>query len=215
MFFVVESENALPEARPGEIVGLDFGLKTFLTTSKGYKLQSPLFFKRNSAQIKRLSRKLSRKEKGSNKRKSCRVSFARAHRRIANQRKDFHFKLARNLALEYSLIAVENLNLKAMQKRWGKKISDLGFAEFLNILDWECKKHGSRMVKIDRFYPSSKTCSDCGHKLAELDLSERMWTCPACGCIHDRDVNAAINIERVGASTRSGESVKPALAGSF
>lgn len=213
LFFVVEEGEVPIEVRSGEIVGLDFGLKTFLTTSKGEYIQSPLFFKRNAKLLKDLSRKLSRKKPGSNNRSKARLALARAHRRTANQRRDFHFKTALALAREYVPVVVENLNLKAMQRLWGRKISDLGHAAFLNILSWECFKNGSRLLKIDRFYPSSKTCSKCGYALAELPLSMRSWQCPICSAVHDRDINAAKNIQRVGASTLKGEDVRPASAG--
>lgn len=213
LFFVAEEECAPVEVRSGEIVGLDFGLKTFLTTSKGDRLESPLFFKRNMELLKSLSRNLSRKKPGSNQSRKARLVLARAYRRTANQRRDFHFKTALALAMEYAVVAVEDLNLKAMQRLWGRKISDLGHAAFLNILRWECSKNGSQLLKIDRFYPSSKTCSECGHVLAELPLSVRSWQCPTCASIHDRDLNAAKNIERVGASTLKGEDVRPDVSG--
>lgn len=213
LFFVVEEELVPVEVRSGEIVGLDFGLKTFLTTSKGDRWENPLFFRRNANLLKILSQKLSRKEPGSNNRKKARLALARAYRRTANQRRDFHFKTALSLAMEYAVVAVEDLNLKAMQRLWGRKVSDLGYAAFLNILRWECFKNGSRFVKIDRFYPSSKTCSKCGYVLADLSLSVRSWQCPTCASIHDRDLNAAKNIERVGASTLKGEDIRPTSVG--
>ena len=213
LFFVVDEGQVPVEVRSGESVGLDFGLKTFLTTSKDERLESPLFFKRNAELLKSLSRKLSRKKPGSNNRRKARLALARAHRRTANQRRDFHFKTALALAKEYALVVVEDLNLKAMQRLWGRKISDLGHAAFLNILSWECFKNASQLLKINRFYPSSKTCSICGHVLAELPLSVRSWQCPTCDCVHDRDLNAAKNIERVGASTLKGEDVRPDVSG--
>ena len=100
-----------------------------------------------------------------------------------------------------------------MQKIWGRKISDLGHCQFVNILRHQCTKVGTMVIEIPRFYPSSKTCSKCGYVLEELSLDVRSWACPICGAVHDRDVNAAINILRVGASTLGGEGVKPASAG--
>ncbi|MDR3164280.1 MAG: transposase [Synergistaceae bacterium] len=105
--------------------------------------------------------------------------------------------------------------MKAMQRLWGRKISDLGHARFLKILAWQMYKHGSRCAKINRFYPSGKTCSSCLHVLPELLLNVRDWTCPKCDAAHDRDINAAINIKRVGASTIRGEDVRPASAGNL
>jgi putative transposase len=208
LFFVTDEEIEPVEARPGESVGLDFGLKIFLTTSDEEKIESPLFMRQASGKIKKLYRKFSKKKRGSNNRYKARLNLARAHRKIANQRKDFHYKLALELVLRYAFIFVENLNMKAMQRLWGRKISDLGHARFLNILAWQLHKHGSQGVKIDRFYPSSKTCSSCLYVLPELPLNVRNWVCPKCDAAHDRDINAAINIKRVGASTLRGEDVR-------
>ena len=150
---------------------------------------------------------MSRKKKGSANRDRARMALARLHKKTANQRADFHFKLARNLSGEYATICIEDLNMKAMQKLWGRKISDLGFSAFVNVLEYQCSKTGSTVVKIPRFYPSSKTCSACGHVLDELPLKIRNWVCPECSAVHDRDTNAAVNILRVGASTLLGEAM--------
>jgi putative transposase len=213
--FAVDEEIRPVDVRSGKNVGLDFGLKIFLTTSEGEKIESPMVMRQASRKIKRLSRKVSTKKRGSNNREKARLDLARAHRKIAFQRKDYHFKQALALVEKYTEIYVEDLNMKAMQRMWGGKISDLGHAQFLNILFWVMSKHGVHGAKIDRFYPSSKTCSSCLHELTELPLSIREWTCPVCGAVHDRDVNAAINILRVGASTRKGESVRLASASGF
>jgi putative transposase len=210
--FVTDEDIEPVEARSGKSVGLDFGLKTFLTTSDGEKIESPLFMRQASAKLKKLSRKLSKKKRGGKNRNKARLNLARMHRKIANQRKDFHFKLALALALQYAFIFVEDLNIKAMQRMWGRKISDLGHAGFLNILAWQMYKHGSQGTKIDRFYPSSKTCSSCLFVLPELPLSVREWVCPKCSAAHDRDINAAKNILRVGASTLRGKDVRLAEA---
>lgn len=210
LYIVCQLEETEAKPRSGKSVGLDFGLITFLTTSDGSKIVSPLFFKQSSKKIKKLNRALSSKKKGSNNRKRSRLDLVRSHKRIANQRKDFHFKLAKELAEKYSVICIEDLNLKAMQCLWGKKVSDLGFADFVRILEYQCSKTGTRLIKIDRFYPSSKTCSHCGYVLAELPLAVRNWVCPNCNTTHDRDINAAINIHRVGTSTLTGEAVRPA-----
>jgi putative transposase len=192
---------------------LDFGLKQFLTTSDGKIIESPLFFKQSIKEIRKLHKILSRKKKGSNNRKKALITLAKAYKKIANRRRDYHFKLAKELAEEYTIICIEDLNIKAMQKIWGRKISDLGHGQFVNILRHQCTKVGTMVIEIPRFYPSSKTCSKCGYVLEELSLDVRSWACPICGAVHDRDVNAAINILRVGASTLGGEGVKPASAG--
>lgn len=213
LFVVCKTSDRPVGPRSGNSVGLDFGLKTFLTTSDGNKIDSPLFFNQGSTKIKQLGRALSSKKKGSHNRQRARLELARGYKRIANQRKDFHFKLAKELAEKYATICIEDLNLKAMQRLWGRKVSDLGFANFVKILEHQCSKAGTVLVKIDRFYPSSKTCSNCGYIYKELSLKERQWVCPGCSAIHDRDENAATNIHRVGTSTLKGEVVRPAPAG--
>lgn len=121
------------------------------------------------------------------------------HRKIANQRNAYHWKLARALCKKYSVLCFEDLNMKFMQAGHGRKVMDYGFAEFLNLLEYVAPQIGSRVVKIDKWYPSSQICYDCGYKNGEIkDLSIREWVCPKCGKYHDRDRNAARNIHREG-----------------
>jgi len=213
--YVVSDESpAVVGTRSGKIVGFDFGLKTFLTSSDGNYIESPLFFKESSGIIKKFSKKLSRKKSKSHRERS-RLELARAHKKIYNQRRDFHYKTALNLCREYAVICLETLNLKGMQKLWGRKISDLGFYSFVQILKYEAFKNGVKIIEIPKYYPSSQTCSECGYKNSEIkDLKIRTWKCPNCGIIHDRDINAAKNILRVGASTLRGDNVRPAAASS-
>lgn len=213
IYLTCETEEAAVEPRSGKSVGLDFGLKKFLTASDGRIIESPLFFKQGIKEIRKLNKILSRKKKWSNNYKRALLDLARAYKKIANRRRDYHFKLAKKLAEEYVLICIEDLNIKAMQKLWGRKVSDLGHSQFVNILKHQCAKAGTAVVEIPRFYPSSRTCSDCGYAVYDLPLNVREWVCPKCGSIHDRDLNAAINILRVGASTLAGEGVRPAPAG--
>jgi len=215
LYFVTDWDIEPPEVRSGESVGLDFGLKTFLTTSDEEKINSPLFMRQASSKIKKLSQKLSKKKRGSRNRNKARRNLARAHRKIANQRKDFHFKLALELSRRYAQIFIEDLNLKGMQRLYGRKISDLGHAQFVNILGWQMYKNSCQGTKIDRFYPSSKTCSSCLYIMSELPLHVRNWICPKCSAEHDRNINAALNILRVGASTLRGEDVRLAPASSL
>jgi putative transposase len=209
--FVVTDYNA-PQVIPhtGKSVGFDFGLKTFLKASDGNDIESPLFFKQNSAITAKLNRSLSRKKKGSNNRNKAKMDLARAHKRIANRRGDFHKKLALQLCSTYSVICIEDLNIKGMQKLWGKKISDLSHSEFVKTLEYTATKTGATVIKIPRFYPSSKTCRVCGNINNDLQLRDRVWVCPDCHTEHDRDFNAAVNIQRVGASTLTGDTVRPA-----
>jgi 4-amino-4-deoxy-L-arabinose transferase-like glycosyltransferase len=144
---------------------------------------------------------LSRKKKGSKNRRKANLHLNRVFQRIDNLRHDFFFKLAHELTDKYDVIFFEDLNLKGMKALWGRKVSDLCFGTFLNILQYVAGQKGVKIHFIDRFYPSSKTCSDCGYIYQKLSLKERQWACPGCGVIHDRDFNAALNIHRVGAST--------------
>ena len=195
--------------RTGNSVGFDFGLKTFLKGSDGYEEQSPEFFKKSIKEVKKASKKVSKKKKDSTNRRKATLNLARVHKKIANQRLDFHFKLAKFLAEKHAIICIEDLNIKAIKRLWGRKISDLAFSEFVRILYYQCSKTGTIIAQIPRFYPSSKTCSNCGHLLEELDLKKREWICPISSKTHDRDLNAAINIHRVGMellSARKGNS---------
>ncbi|MDI3534750.1 MAG: putative transposase [Thermosediminibacterales bacterium] len=213
IYLTCETEEAVVESRSGKSVGLDFGLKKFLTASDGKIIESPLFFKQGMKEIRKLNKSLSRKKKGSNNYKRALLALARAYKKITNQRRDYYFKLAKKLAEEYAMICIEDLNIKAMQRLWGRKVSDLGHSQFVNILKYQCAKTGTTVVEIPRFYPSSKTCSDCGYVLDDLPLNTRVWICPECGSIHNRDLNAAINILRVGTSTLVGEGVRPISVG--
>ncbi|MEM9945379.1 MAG: transposase [Cyanobacteria bacterium P01_D01_bin.36] len=185
----------------GRIAGFDFGLKTFLISSEGEKIQSPLFLKRSANEMARLQRILSRKKKGSNNWNKARIALAKAHRDVANKRRDWFFKLANDLTDRYDYLFFETLNIAAMKKLWGRKVSDLAFREFTIILGWVAKKKGKVVDFIDPWYPSTKTCSCCNHKLDKINLNTRLWRCPSCKNVNDRDENAAINIKRVGAST--------------
>ncbi|MDY0191629.1 MAG: transposase [Desulfuromonas sp.] len=206
--FVTDAEHQTIHAATTEIAGMDFGLKDFLTISDGTKIAAPLPLKKQLKALKKASRSLSRKQKGSNHWRRARKALARVHRSVANQRKDFHFKLAKHLTHSYNALAIEDLNLSGMKALWGRKVSDLGFASFVHILDHQATKTGCSIVKIDRWYPSSKTCSVCGWINEALSLHDRFWTCE-CDTTHDRDINAAINIQRVGASALGLGDVRP------
>ena len=187
-------------------VGMDFGLKRFLTLSDGTVIDSPLWYKEYLNEIRKLNRKLSRRqggkpgEKWSKGYKKALAELARLHQKIANQRKDWFHKLARELCKRYHTICIEDLNIKAMQmhKNWGRKVSDLAFSEFVKILESTAEKFKTTVVEIGTFFPSSKTCSCCGHIHEHLDLKDRVYVCEKCGFTIDRDLNAAINILREG-----------------
>ncbi len=189
------------ESVTGKIAGFDFGLKTFLTCSDGTKIDSPQFFKQSINGIKVASRQHSKKVKGSKNRERARKNLARKYEKIANRRRDWFWKLAHQLTDKFDVLCFETLNLKGMQRLWGRKINDLAHSEFLQRLEWVAKKKNKLIVYISQWYPSSKTCSGCNHVLDKLDLSIRQWRCPSCKQINGRDENASKNICAVGAST--------------
>ena len=206
-------DGDLNRVMTGKIAGFDFGLKRYLTGHNGHDIESPQFFKRSLNAVKRANRNHCRKKKRSRNRERARLDLARKHRKIANQREDFHWKLAHQLTDEYDEIRLEALNLKGMKALWGRKVSDLGFADFVKKLKYIAAKKGVKITFIDKWYPSSKTCSVCGAVNETLNLRDRNWQCNDCGTVHDRDRNAATNIFRVGASTHEGEDVSPDSSG--
>ena len=197
VFSVVENLS-IERTSTGKSGGFDFGLKTFLTDDEGRQHTSPLFFSEELKRVKQLNRQLSRKVEGSRRYKRARQALAKAHADVVNQRRDHHFKLAHKLCDEYDTLYFEDLNLRGMKALWGRKVSDLGFASFVSILEWVAFKRGVQVVKIDRFTPTTTTCSRCGQR-HDLSLRDRTLHCD-CGLTIDRDHNAAINIKTAGAS---------------
>ena len=193
--------------KTGKTAGFDFGLKQYLTVSDGTVHKSPLFFKRGIRKVKNANRDLSRKEKHSNNRVRARQHLARVYRKVANARENYHWQLANELVKKYDVLCFETLNLQGMKKLWGRKVSDLGFADFLTKLQWVAHKQGKTVVCIDKFYPSSKTCNACGTVKHDLQLRDRVFKCN-CGWMCDRDLNAAYNIHEVGKTTFAGETVR-------
>ena len=214
LFIIVVVDNIVElevKSETSRIAGFDFGLKVFLTVSDGTQIESPQFLKQSLTAIKKASRQHSKKVKGSTNRERARKNLVRRHEDVVNRRSDWFWKLAHDLTDRFDVVCFETLNLKGMQRLWGRKISDLAFGEFLQILEWVAKKKDKQIVFIDRWYPSSKTCSNCGHVLKELDLSIREWRCPSCQSVNGRDQNAAKNICAVGASTVKLGDVRQAL----
>lgn len=204
-------ESSTSKPMTGKIAGFDFGMKHFLTQDNGTRIESPLTLFNHLDELRRKSRNLSKKKKGSNGRNKARLSLARLHRKISNIREDFQWKTAIRIVSDYDVICMETLNMKAMQKVWGRKINDLSFTSFVSKLSWLCAKYGKKFVQIGRWEASSKICSSCGYKTEKMPLNIRKWTCPQCGREHDRDINAAKNILRVGASTLGRGGVSPAM----
>ena len=194
-------------------MGFDFGLKTFFVGSDNTTIDFPLFLKSQLHKLKKLNRCLSRKKKGSNNRIKARLNLARFHQRVRNQRNDYQWKLARRLLSEYDVICLENLNLKGMSRLFGKKLSDYGFYSFVQKLKYLAMVFRKRVVFVNRFFASSKTCSNCGYKNNELKLKDREWVCPSCGIKHNRDYNASVNILREGTSSLRLSNVIPSLDG--
>lgn len=214
--FSLEAEAPKPAPMSGKMAGFDFGLKQFLTVSDGfstYGIQSPEFFKQDLKEVRLANRRLSGKIKGSNNRRKAKIELAKVHKRIADKRLDWFFKLANELTDRYDCLFFETLNLKGMQLIWGRKVSDLAFGVFLGILKWVAKKKGKVVSFVDRFFPSSKLCQHCGCINSNLSLSDRHWRCPNCQEIIDRDGNASVNILREGASSLAGVGVRPVLNG--
>lgn len=212
-----EVEAPEPVRHDGE-VGIDLGLKCFLVTSDGERVDHPKYLQKSEKRLVRLQRRLSRRVKGSRGREKARVLLARQHEKVANQREDFLHKASRSMVNRYGFIGIEDLNVCGMVKnhRLAKSISSTGFGMFRRMLEYKARWYGAWVEKVDRFYPSSKTCSACGYVLPDLSLGVREWDCPVCGAHHDRDYNAAVNIlseARAGAarSHAGGEPVRPAM----
>jgi putative transposase len=180
-------------------VGIDLGLKTLAVTSFGEEFVNHKFHRKHEKKLKKLQRSLSRKKIGSNRREKARLSLARQHRKVRNAREDNLHKVTTKLVENYKAIAIEDLNVSGMVKNHclAKALSDASFGMFRSMLEYKSKLSRTEIRVAPRFYPSSKTCSNCGHVLRKLSLSERSWKCPQCCTVHDRDKNAAVNIERV------------------
>lgn len=192
----VELEVADPKPVEGPTVDIDLGLTTFAKLSDGEEIHAPKPLAQMLRKLKRLSRSLSRKQKGSRNHKKAQMRLARLHRKIRNIRQDFLHKLTTELAKTKSVIVLEDLNVKSMMRNHSlaRHISDAAWSEMKRQLGYKTVWYGSRLVLADRWYPSSKLCNACGHKMDKMPLSVREWTCPECGVVHDRDENAAKNL---------------------
>ena len=179
-----------------EQVGIDLGVKDFVITSDGEVFENKHFFKKEEKQIKKLQRQLSKKVKGSNNSKKSQVRIAKLFERITNKKDAYIHYVANELLSYFDTVFMEDLNVKGMLRNHhlAKAISEVGFYKFKEILVNKALINDKKVVFVDRFYPSSKTCSVCGYKKRDLRLSDREWVCPICGTKHDRDINAAVNI---------------------
>ena len=202
LYFVVQEEiSQNNQVMTGNSAGFDFGLKTFLVPSIGKDIESPLYFRQAMAELKLAQQNLARKVKFSGGWKKARTIVTRIYQTVVNKRRDWFFKLAHELTDKFDQLFFEDLNMKGMQALWGRKVGDLARSEFMGILGYVASTKGKVVHLIDRWFPSSKTCFDCGYVYKELNIKEREWACPGCGVIHDRDRNAALNIHREGASS--------------
>lgn len=193
-------------------VGIDLGVTALATLSTGEKIENPRHLKRIEKQLARAQRDLARKTKGSKRRALQRLKVAKLYARVADARADYLNKITTDLVRRFDVIAVEDLNVRGMAKNHGlaRALHDAALGEFLSMLRYKCEWYGREFRIVDRFYPSSKRCFDCGYVLEELPLGVREWTCPKCGKKHDRDENAAKNILAAGqAVTARGGKVRP------
>ncbi|MFB4314707.1 RNA-guided endonuclease InsQ/TnpB family protein [Actinomadura sp. 21ATH] len=198
----VDTDDPVPLARTGERVGVDLGIKDFAVTSDGERFANPRHLQRKQRNLARYQRRMARKCKGGANRKKAARKVAAAHGKVRRAREDFLHKTTTRLCRRYDVIVIEDLNVTGMvrNRRLATHISDCGWGAFRTMLEYKAARWGRRLVVIDRWFPSSKTCSHCGHLLSRLDLGTRHWTCPDCGTRHDRDVNAAQNILAEGLS---------------
>jgi putative transposase len=194
----VAGPEQLPAA--GRVAGVDLGITDFAVTSDGQRIASPGHLARRARNLARYQRRMARCQQGSANRAKARAKVARAHRKVRAARADFLHKASISLVRDHDVIAVEDLAVQNMirNRKLAKAIADCGWGTFRRMLGYKAARYGRRVIVIDRWYPSSKTCSACGHLLAELSLSTRTWQCPSCGTRHDRDTNAAKNILAAG-----------------
>jgi putative transposase len=214
-----------PSIEPETAIGIDVGFDRFATGSDGGIVENPRFFRKAERKIKRAQRELSRKQKGSANRAKARRALAREYEKVANRRADFAHKFSTSVVKENSTIACETLNLKGMSRtKLAKSVSDAAHRETFRQIEYKARWRNRNFVFIGRLFPSSQLCSNCGHRNQELSLSDRYWTCPACGVRHDRDHNAAKNVRDEGIRilvgvghtetlNACGANVRPATAG--
>jgi putative transposase len=202
--FKIEVEPTVT-SKSVECVGVDLGINSLATLSTGEEFKGAKSYKKYENKLARLQYLLRHKAVGSSNDKKAQLKIARVHRRIANIRKDTLHKLTTYISKNHAVIGLEDLNVSGMManRKLAKAIGDMGFYEFRRQLEYKCQLYGSRLVFVDRFYPSSKTCSNCGHVKEALSLSKRVFKCDECGFECDRDLNASINLEKAASSVVS------------
>ncbi len=196
-YVALTTEFEMPDVEPpapGNPIGVDLGLKDLFVLSDGKRVPAPKFARKSSRKLRRAQKNLSRKKPGSHRREKAKRRVARVHRKASNQRSDFLHKLTTNLTREYDLLCVEDLGIKGLARtKLSRSILDAAFGEFLRQVEYKAAWSFKRSVKVGRFFPSTKLCSECGAVNPNLTLSDRTWLC-GCGTQHDRDLNAAENI---------------------
>ena len=194
----VEVKKDLTLPKTGKFVGVDLGVKNIAITSDGCKFANPRWIQKSEKKLKRLQRELDRRKRASKRRERTRLRLARQHAKVANQRKDCLHKITTYLVRKYDVIALEDLNVRGMTKNHSlaKAITNVSFGEFNRQIEYKAQMYGKHIYRVDRFFPSSKTCSNCGCVQEKMPLHVREWTCPDCGAHHDRDINAATNLLR-------------------
>jgi putative transposase len=198
--FAVDVADPERLATTGALVGIDMGVKDFAVTSDGERIANGEHLARKAANLARYQRRMARGKKGSANRKKAVAKVARAHRTVRATREDFLHQTSTRLVRAYDVIVIEDLHVRGMvrNRALAKAISDCGWGAFRRMLEYKAARAGRHLIVIDRWFPSSKTCSACGHLLSALKLSVREWTCQQCGTRHDRDINAAKNILAAG-----------------
>lgn len=194
-------ESQVEQQELHSFIGLDFSMKELYVDSDGNQASYPRYYRKSERKLKREQRKLSHMQKGSRNRRKQRKKVARLHEKVSNQRKDFLHKKSRKLVDAYDAVCIETLNMHSMagSLHFGKSVHDNGWGMFVSFLEYKAKDKGKKVIKVDQFFPSSQLCHDCGFQNPEVkDLFIREWICPACGAFHNRDVNAAVNIQREG-----------------
>jgi putative transposase len=200
---LTELEGENPVILEGKIYGIDLGLKHFAVVTDGEKVSfydNPKHLAKHEFNLKRKQKKLAHKQKGSKSRNRYRKVVAKVYERVSNSRQDFLHKLSHKLVSDSQSVIVENLNVKGMVRnhKLAKSISDVGWGTFTNFLAYKLERRGGKLIEIDRWFPSSKLCSNCFYQIGEMTLDVREWTCPHCHTHHDRDANAAQNIRAEG-----------------
>lgn len=197
---LIDKPNKILKKPKNDIVGIDLGIKDFIITSEGETFDNIKIKRNNQKKLAKLHRELSRKQKGGSNRNKAKIKLAKLYEKLNNKKENYLHHITNQLLDENQVIVIEDLNVKGMMKNHNlaRSIQELSIHRFKEMLRYKAEWYGRDVVEIDRFYPSSKLCSNCGHKNTELKLSDREWTCSSCGTKHDRDFNAAKNIKKEG-----------------